>query len=140
MFRKVILALDGSDCAMQAAEAALGLAAEQEASLYVLSVIEHMPHYAATVGESEEEYERATAYFQGVQQPVLDRAAELGVAAEGKIAVGNPPQVIVHATEEPGTDLLVIGHSGHSGAWGRFLGTTVDKVARHAHCSVLIVR
>jgi hypothetical protein len=35
---------------------------------------------------------------------------------------------------------VVIGHTGHSGVWGLFLGTTAEKVSRHAACSVLIVR
>jgi hypothetical protein len=40
----------------------------------------------------------------------------------------------------PGADLVVIGHSGLSGVWGLFLGTTAEKVSRHAACSVRIVR
>jgi hypothetical protein len=35
-------------------------------------------------------------------------------------------------------DLLVLGRSGHSAIWGRFIGTTAEKVARHVECSVLI--
>ena len=42
--------------------------------------------------------------------------------------------------EEVNADLLVIGHSGRSGIWGRVLGTTADKIVDHAHCSVLVVR
>jgi nucleotide-binding universal stress UspA family protein len=44
------------------------------------------------------------------------------------------------AAEELDADLIVIGHSGHSGVWGLFLGTTAEKVSRHAPCSILIVR
>jgi nucleotide-binding universal stress UspA family protein len=35
-------------------------------------------------------------------------------------------------------DLLVLGRSGHSQIWGRFMGTTAERVARHVECSVLI--
>lgn len=37
-------------------------------------------------------------------------------------------------------DVIVIGQSGHSNVWSNFLGTTVDKWARHAPCDILIVR
>jgi len=37
-------------------------------------------------------------------------------------------------------DLILVGHSGLSGVWAKFLGTTAEKVSRHAPCSVLIVR
>jgi len=92
----------------------------------------HLPHYGATVGEFDEEreleerecrrwLEEATAYTQA-----------RGVAARTEVLSGHPAQQLLHA------DLVVLGHSGHSAVWGRFLGTTVEKVSRHATCSVLI--
>jgi len=42
--------------------------------------------------------------------------------------------------EEGGYDLIVVGHSDHSELWGRMLGDTADRMADHAHCSVLIVK
>ena len=54
--------------------------------------------------------------------------------------VGHAGQVLPHyALEEVGADLLIIGHSGHSGIWGRLLGTTADKVYQCA-VFVLVVR
>ncbi len=44
----------------------------------------------------------------------------------------------MRAADDVAADLIVLGHSGHSAVWGRFLGTTAEKVSRHAHCSVLI--
>ncbi len=35
---------------------------------------------------------------------------------------------------------MLVGHSGLSGVWAALLGTTAEKVSRHAPCSVLIVR
>jgi nucleotide-binding universal stress UspA family protein len=34
----------------------------------------------------------------------------------------------------------VIGHSGHSRVWGRFLGDAASKIVGHARCAVLVVR
>ncbi len=140
MFRKILICFDGSAGSRRAAEIALGLASEQGASVLLLSVVERLPHYSATIGEAEDEYERASTYFEEGQRSVLVSAAAQGVASEAKIATGNAPLVIVHAAEEGRFDLVVMGHSGHSEIWGRFMGTTADKVTRHAPCSVLIVR
>ena len=63
-----------------------------------------------------------------------------GVAMQTVIRAGYPAQEIVRAAAEQEADLIVLGHSGHSAVWGRFLGTTAEKVSRHATCSVLIVR
>jgi nucleotide-binding universal stress UspA family protein len=67
-------------------------------------------------------------------------AAGRGVAMQADIRAGHPAQEIVRAADDQGADLVVVGHSGHSGVWGRFLGGTAEKVSRHAVCSVLIVR
>jgi nucleotide-binding universal stress UspA family protein len=67
-------------------------------------------------------------------------AARRGVAIQTDIRAGHPAQEIVRAADDQGADLIVVGHSGHSGVWGRFLGGTAEKVSRHAACSVLIVR
>jgi nucleotide-binding universal stress UspA family protein len=47
---------------------------------------------------------------------------------------------MVNFAREGGYDLIVIGHSDHSELWGRLLGDTADRIADHAHCSVLIVK
>jgi nucleotide-binding universal stress UspA family protein len=66
--------------------------------------------------------------------------ARSGVLVETEVLLGHPAQQIVQAAQEHHVDLIVVGHSGHSGVWGMFLGTTAEKVSRHAPCSVLIVR
>ena len=53
---------------------------------------------------------------------------------------GHPAQTIVEVAKEGKFDLILVGHSGLSGVWAAFLGTTAEKVSRHAPCSVLIVR
>jgi nucleotide-binding universal stress UspA family protein len=57
-----------------------------------------------------------------------------------EIRAGHPAQEIARAARDHDADLVVVGHTGHSGEWARFLGTTAEKVSRHAACSVLIVR
>jgi len=64
----------------------------------------------------------------------------LGISAAVAMLAGATSVEIVQAAQERHVDLIVIGHSGHSGVWGMFLGTTAEKVSRHASCSVLIVR
>jgi nucleotide-binding universal stress UspA family protein len=59
---------------------------------------------------------------------------------QADIRAGHPAQEILDAARAHRADLIVLGHSGRSGAWGRFLGTTAEKVSRHAECAVLIVR
>lgn len=63
-----------------------------------------------------------------------------GVRLSTELHSGHPAQEILAAAHTHQADLIVMGHSGRSATWGRFLGTTAEKVSRHAECSVLIVR
>jgi hypothetical protein len=54
--------------------------------------------------------------------------------------VGFPCDEIVRAAEETNTDLIIISTHGHGG-WARMLiGSTAERVVRHAPCPVLVVR
>lgn len=67
-------------------------------------------------------------------------AAAAGVPVTTETGVGHLAQEIVRAATEHAAGLVVVGHSGHSAVWGRFLGGVAEKVSRHAPCSVLIAR
>lgn len=56
-----------------------------------------------------------------------------------RVDVGAPDEVIVICAEESGADLLVIGVAG-SDSEGSGLGATALRIARPAHCPVLVVR
>jgi nucleotide-binding universal stress UspA family protein len=47
---------------------------------------------------------------------------------------------ITEAAKTLGADFIVIGAHGLSGANRSLLGSTVEKVVRHAPCPVLVVR
>jgi nucleotide-binding universal stress UspA family protein len=92
------------------------------------------------VDEVEETKQQANRYFERVQRDAYDRAKQMGVELYAATLTGHAAQRIVEYANAERADLLVIGHSGHTGVWGKFLGTTADKVVRHAPCSVLVVR
>lgn len=140
VYKKILVAFDGSPGSWRALRAGIGLAKGQGAELWAISVIEHLPHYAATVGEVEEAKAERDTYFHKLQSQAAEVAEAHGVELNLKVLPGHAAQAIVDYARQGSFDLIVMGHSGHSGIWGTFLGTITDKVSRHAHCAVLIVR
>jgi nucleotide-binding universal stress UspA family protein len=140
MFKHLLVGVDGSPGSLRALEVAATMAAEDRATLHALTVIDHDPRFAATVGEVDEEHAAHQAYVQHVQEQVRQIASKHGVPIETMTAYGHAAQTLADRTRSGDYDLLVLGASGHSGVWGPFLGSTTDKVSRHAGCSVLIVR
>ena len=67
MFRKILVGLEGSEASWCAFRRALALSREHRGELWVLSVEEHLPRYAATVGEVQDAQEHEQAYFGRIQ-------------------------------------------------------------------------
>jgi nucleotide-binding universal stress UspA family protein len=53
---------------------------------------------------------------------------------------GDPADAILDVAEEQGSDLIVVGNKGMTGAKRFLLGSVPNKVSHHAPCSVLIIR
>jgi nucleotide-binding universal stress UspA family protein len=141
MYKKIAVGLDGSDGSWHALDTAISLARlAPDVEIWVISVEERLPHMPELIDELEEEKSRANAIFDAMHEKAATVGQTAGVHVRGKTIVGHAAQGIVRVAEEGDFDLLIIGHSGRSNVWGRFLGSTADKIVRHAPCDVLVVR
>jgi nucleotide-binding universal stress UspA family protein len=139
MYRRIVVGLDGSPGAHRALEAAVVLARVTKADLFLVSIME-LPRYPGAIDEVEDEQHTAQRFFQKIQKEAVARVTAAGLVVHSEIRAGHAAQALPHYVLEMKGDLLVIGHSGRSGIWGKLLGTTADKVVDLAPCSVLIVR
>jgi nucleotide-binding universal stress UspA family protein len=140
MFRRVLVAYDGSQGATRALHAAVRLAVEQDAELIVLAVAGHLPHYGATVSEFEVAYEIEAQTCRRLLKEAVAYAHEHGATVRTEIRPGQAAQQLVRAAIEHDADLIVLGHSGRPGVGGLMLGFTAERVSRSAPCPVLLVR
>jgi nucleotide-binding universal stress UspA family protein len=87
--------------------------------------------------------DRLMAVSRVASETVAQRVAGLtGRTVEDidvRVDVGAPDEVIVETAEESHAELLVIGVAG-SDSEGKGLGASALRIARHAHCPVLVVR
>lgn len=140
MYKKILVAYDGSEGSRKALEHAIHLAKELGSQVSALWVRGSLPHYPETVDEVEEEKEAADSFLKKLTRELLAISEKQGIDIHADSRTGHPAKTIVDYAKEHGFDLIVLGHRGHSGLWGSFLGHTTDKVSENAHCSVLIVR
>ncbi len=74
-------------------------------------------------------------------QRTAEEARALGVSEVETFArQGDPADAIIDVAEEQGSDLIIVGNRGMTGAKRFLLGSVPNKVSHHAPCSVLIVR
>jgi nucleotide-binding universal stress UspA family protein len=140
MFRKLLVALDGSEGANKALRSAIDLAKHYDAELHSISIEEHLPHYAATVGEVVEAKQEAADYFRRVVRAAEQTASAAGVRLTTHVMPGHEVEAIVQFAKERGHDLLIIGFMGHSRIFERIWGGTSQNLTRLAHCSVLVIK
>jgi nucleotide-binding universal stress UspA family protein/CBS domain-containing protein len=140
MFQHLLVAIEGSESSLKAADVAIELATLMQAKLDMLSVEETSPRFVSTHEESVREHSAAVAYFDKLQAPIRQRAEQRGVQVHSAVLSGHEGQAILDYLQEERCDLLVLGHQGHSGVWGAFLGSTADKLVSHVPCSVLVTR
>ena len=135
-YRKMLVGYDGSDGADTALRHALNLARQIGSDVRVLWIHESMP---ATEAEAEQKW--ALDFFETTLRERIESVAkEHGVKVEANYSIGNVAQTLVLEAESGGFRLVVMGHRGQSGLWGKLLGGVADRVSHHARCDVLIVR
>ena len=125
MYRKILVASDGSKTAARAVDRAAEVARATGASVTIL-----------TVGPRDEATRTAAAEAARIAR---DGDGD-GVRVTTKVDQGDPSQVILDEAERGGYDLLVVGNKGMTGA-SRFLtGSVPNKISHHVPIALLIVR
>ncbi len=141
IFSKILVAIDGSDASMDAADYAISLSKEyNNAELYALHVIRadvdlFGPHetseFMTTMRNEGEKYlnkVRLKANEKNIQ-------IKTEIISSTNIAGG-----IVDYAEENKIDLIVIGTRGRTGFKKLLLGSVASHVVTYAHCPVLVVK
>jgi nucleotide-binding universal stress UspA family protein len=139
MYKKILLAYDGSEVAQLALAAGLNLAKIHGAELCALAVQESRPRFGGPIDEVQEEKEFANQQYGKLLEGVRKLAQEAGIELKTLMRPGLPTKIIIDVAKEGAFDLIILGHVGLSGMW-ELMGTTAEKVSRHAPCSVMIVR
>jgi nucleotide-binding universal stress UspA family protein len=62
------------------------------------------------------------------------------IPVQREVRIGAPHREIVAEAKEAGADLIVIATHGYTGLKHAFIGSTAERVVRHASCPVLVVR
>ena len=145
MFRSIVVGTDGSDTATTAVRQAIELARSVGARIELVSAYE--PVSDARLREESVVVPKDLHWMinprEDVEATLEAAAAEIraaGVEVEVFPRQGDPADAILDVAEERGSDLIVVGNKGMTGAKRFLLGSVPNKVSHHAPCSVLIIR
>jgi len=148
---KILLATDGSEEAVLAAQSAADLAARTGSELHVAHVGKLLSqggvgvkqrYVGVEVDPLPPGYQEALdKESKELLEAQLARMGEAGVTVtEAHLVSGRADEEIIFLAEGVGADLVVVGSRGLGGIRRARLGSVSDSVVRHTHCPVLVVR
>jgi nucleotide-binding universal stress UspA family protein len=145
VFRSIVVGTDGSETAGKAVDAAVALAQLSGATLELVSAYEPVTNQrlreeARQVPPDLQWMINRRADVDATLDHAAERARGAGVAAQTYAREGDPADAILDVAEELGSDLIVVGNKGMTGAKRFLLGSVPNKVSHHAPCAVMIIR
>jgi nucleotide-binding universal stress UspA family protein len=140
MYRKILVAYDGSPASRLAIDECVRLAPGPATALHLAGVV-HDPSLYVMAGEYIPEIalgdDRARVAADLAE--AAEQIATHGLAVAQHVIVGEPVMVIARLVEELGIDLLILGHPrsrSFAERWWR--GSTDALLVERVRCSILI--
>ena len=141
MYKKIVLAVDGSEVSKNAAKHAVELAKSTGGELIAVHVV---PPIDATSVESfnpEMLLDGLRKEGEKILAEVKDLASQKGVNIETRVEDGIPYDRICELAEEWDADIIVMGSHGRTGIGKVFIGSVAERVISKTKCRpVLVVR
>ncbi len=143
---KILLAIDDSPYSREATRTLLAQFRTLDSEVRVLSVVEPIsmyvsadafPHFVPQVEEIEEDRKNQAA---DLVNQVTKQLGEAGFETSELVDFGDAKTKIIENATKWSADLIVVGSHGWKGFNRFLLGSVSEAVARHAPCSVEIVR
>lgn len=140
--KKILVPVDFSNPSKKALQYALPLASQFGAEITLLYVLEPIPYpndflasYPLVADNSD--------LLKAARKELTELSEKLKAGsqpAQTLLRHGNPAHEICAAAKDLGIDLIVISTHGYTGLKHVLLGSTAEKVVRHAPCPVMTVR
>jgi nucleotide-binding universal stress UspA family protein len=143
MYKRILIATDGSDKSKLAAKEGIDLAKALGAEVLALNVVNEVVIASAVrqLGSDRKEVEdKLMAGGKKAVDDLKNLGGAAGVKVDAIVRMGSPANMVIDVANSEGADLIVMGSHGESGASKLLIGSVVQKVLYWATIPVLVVR
>jgi nucleotide-binding universal stress UspA family protein len=137
MYDTILLPTDGSEGSERARDEAIELAVDQDATLYVVHVVD-------VVSPARSLHEMIAGEMTDRGRELVDavarRARDRGVTVETAVVEGDPAAQIVEFVSAAAVDVVVMPTHGRPELAKTIVGSVTDKVIRTSPVPVVVVR
>ncbi|MEM5383923.1 universal stress protein [Paraburkholderia phymatum] len=146
MYKKILVAVDGSHTSKHALQEAVKMAALTHGTLHAVYVVDTTPlfsyaGYYDPVALTEALRKDGAAALDGARTACKQSDVECAVELiETERLSDDVSQTLQHCAERIGADLVVLGTHGRRGVKRIVLGSVAERFVRFSQCPVLLVR
>ena len=153
MYKKILVAFDGSEASKHALDQAVSIADMMQAEVHIISVVPRvmMPVFPdegfgaapVTAAQDMSDYQERmkTVYGKSLEEAEQDIKNHYPkLILETKLMEGKPSATIVDEAENNDMDLIVIGSRGLGGITGWILGSTSRNIVENCTKPILVVK
>jgi nucleotide-binding universal stress UspA family protein len=140
--RLILVPIDFSKTSRKALQYAIPFAQQFGAKILLLHILEPYmtftadADFAPPIVDNRLVKNAALKRLEGVEKKYLPKEIRAGC----KVRVGSPFREITECAKINKADLIILTTHGHTGLKHVFLGSTAERIVRHAPCPVLTVR
>ncbi|MDD1757372.1 MAG: universal stress protein [Methanotrichaceae archaeon] len=143
MYKRILIATDGSERSRKAATEGVELAKALKADVIAVNVVNEVVVASAVrqLGSDRKEVEgKLTAAGQKAVDEIKKMGEAVGVKVEPIMRIGVPANTVIDVAGAEKADLIIMGSHGESGVSKLLIGSVVQKVLYWATIPVLVVR
>lgn len=140
--KKILVPLDFSAHSRKALNYAVKLAGQFSSTITVVNVVAPVIYAEGMVlPAAMENLDRVSEeHARGELDKIAEEVRGHDVACDTHVLLGHPSDEIVNYAKKKETDLLLITTHGRTGLQHFLLGSTAERILRHAPCPVMVVR
>ena len=147
MYKRILIATDGSQLSDMAVESGLSLAGLTGASVIALKVVPRYPrsYFDGTLPVEAADIKRIEKQWSDAAQVLVNkvkaRGSDEGVSVKAVVVKSNLiAEAVISAAKKHNCDLIVMASHGRKGIKRLLLGSETQHVLTHSHIPVLVLR
>ena len=147
MYKRILIATDGSQLSDMAVESGLSLAGLTGASVIALKVVPRYPrsYFDSTLPVEAADIKRIEKQWSDAAQVLVNkvkaRGSDEGVSVKAVVVKSDLiAEAVISAAKKHNCDLIVMASHGRKGIKRLLLGSETQHVLTHSHIPVLVLR
>jgi nucleotide-binding universal stress UspA family protein len=150
MIKKILVAYDGGSQSNKALEAAIEIAGNTGAEIFIASAYTIPVVYQGSVPSGEifpdnsviinYLYENTHNHLVKILKEAAEKVRQANIAVHTEILEGSPGKVVTQFAEDKKIDLIITGSQNRTTVNRLFMGSVSNYILHHAKCLVLVAK